>query len=352
MRRPTFIAIALLAFSQSPSFSESITIKPGETLSEIAERYSVPLRALMVENNLNNSDQIWSGQTLTLPNSIAKNIKKKTHDHIKHTVKSGETLGTIAIKYKINPELIVLANKLQDADFLHIGQELIIPQKRIQQESLLSENIHTVKNGESLSSISRKYDISINTLLKINSIGNGNHLEPGQKIKLPINAVKENKTPGIEFNKRDSYENFHIIKKGENLSAISSLYNIPISTLLKINTIPNPDKISTGTKLNLSPSEINKGNLSSTKKVAYVGPEWRKYGPLKVNWLKWKEMGGSYVTTSINSQEKSFYIALNCNFKKINFTGKNGDWRTWLSPLDNFEHNLINDFCIKEKGLS
>ena len=75
---------------------------------------------------------------------------------------------------------------------------------------------------------------------------------------------------------------------------------------------------------------------------------WREYGPLKVNWGEWKQVRGSYITPSINSEGKTLYIAVNCSFKKINSTGKDGLWRDWFSPLDSFEKDLVNDLCIKE----
>ena len=106
MRQSTFIAIGVLIFSQMPSVGQTIIVKQGETLSEIAEEHKVSLKKLMKENNLNDANQIWSGQELSLPKKApansSQNVISKQRIHI---VSQGETLGSISIKYQIKPFL-------------------------------------------------------------------------------------------------------------------------------------------------------------------------------------------------------------------------------------------------------
>ena len=92
---------------------------------------------------------------------------------------------------------------------------------------------------------------------------------------------------------------------------------------------------------------INSFNLKSRSKSKIPDryDDWRKYGPIQVNWSRWRSNGSSYVVPSQNAQGKPLFIALNCLKVKINVTGSTGEWKGWQSPLQEFEHNLISDLC-------
>ena len=56
-------------------------------------------------------------------------------------------------------------------------------------------------------------------------------------------------------------------------------------------------------------------------------------------------MDGSHVAPILHDNGKSLYLAINCPFRKINATGEDGQWKEWITPIDNFEHKLIKDRC-------
>ena len=74
-------------------------------------------------------------------------------------------------------------------------------------------------------------------------------------------------------------------------------------------------------------------------------PDWRKYGPLQVDWSGWQPMGGSLVAPSINADGLSFYLSINCDARKLNATNKEGQWQTWEDPTADFEKTLVNELC-------
>jgi LysM repeat protein len=80
-----------------------------------------------------------------------------------------------------------------------------------------------------------------------------------------------------------------------------------------------------------------------------VGPDWRTYGPMSVDWANWQSMGGSYVTPSLNGEGQPLYTAINCGARKLNATSQSGQWKTWESPRNDAEQQLVNDLC-KAKG--
>ncbi len=80
-----------------------------------------------------------------------------------------------------------------------------------------------------------------------------------------------------------------------------------------------------------------------------AGPDWRSYGPLQVDWANWQPMGGSFVAPSLNAEGQPLYTAINCGARKLNSTSQTGQWRTWEAPRSDAEQQLVNDLC-KAKG--
>jgi hypothetical protein len=79
-----------------------------------------------------------------------------------------------------------------------------------------------------------------------------------------------------------------------------------------------------------------------------VGPDWRTYGPMQVDWANWRAMGGSFVAPSLGSDGKPHYLAVNCGARKLNATSQSGQWKTWDSPQNDFEQQLVSDICTSK----
>jgi hypothetical protein len=84
--------------------------------------------------------------------------------------------------------------------------------------------------------------------------------------------------------------------------------------------------------------------VPSTAAAASSG-DWRRYGPLQVDWSNWQPMGGSLVAPILNAKGDTLYLAINCGARKMNATSVAGDWRTWDNPQADFELKLVNDLC-------
>lgn len=56
-------------------------------------------------------------------------------------------------------------------------------------------------------------------------------------------------------------------------------------------------------------------------------------------------MGGSLVAPTLNDLDQSLYLAVNCKARKINATGKDGQWQSWEEPKASFETKLLSDLC-------
>ncbi len=93
------------------------TVKPGETLSEIARMYGVSLDTICGSNKLESYDLVHVGQVLKIPNK----------DGLLVSVQRGQTLPVLSKKYNVAINKIIEENNIANPDFINIGQDIFIP---------------------------------------------------------------------------------------------------------------------------------------------------------------------------------------------------------------------------------
>ena len=189
-------------------------IKEGQTLSHIADRYSVSVASLKRLNNLR-SHSIRAGKHLVIPVSSRKlsdynltayqrkktlqNINRKGHK-VTHIVKSGDTFWDLSQTYKVKSHSIARWNGMAIRDPLRTGQKLVIWTKSpsanrtgrsISGRSDAIQRIsYRVRNGDSLYLIAQKFNVGISDLKRWNSL-NKKYLQPGQRIKLYVDITRQ-----------------------------------------------------------------------------------------------------------------------------------------------------------------
>ena len=171
-------------------------------------------------------------------------------------------------------------------------------------------------------------------------------------------------------------EAVHVMQPKQTLYAVSRMYGVPVKTLLQINNFANPNKIKVGTAIKLpagtkavnSPAatlatqSVPEGNTTTAAKPTEEAKEdtqvlakktatadWRYFGPLQVDWSNWRTMAGSLVAPTLNKQKQPLYVAVNCGARKLNITGSGGTWKTWESPSESFERDLVKAACADPK---
>lgn len=155
-------------------------VKKGDTLYRISKLFGVSVSELKLFNNLK-SDQLVIGQILKVPSSSNSNI---------YIVKEGDTLYSISKKVGLSVSELMEINHLT-SNQLFVGQQLYLTSSTIPLgSSCYGEGYHeveylfyTVKKGDSLYSIAKKYGVSVDHLLKLNELSNTN-LSIGQVLKI------------------------------------------------------------------------------------------------------------------------------------------------------------------------
>lgn len=333
MRR-TLVTLALAVVLPWPALAGQVTVRPGETLSEIADRHGISVSRLMQLNGLRNADHVEAGMRLTVPGGGGGGG-------------GGAAPGTVK-----------------------------------------------VRQGETLSEIAERNGMSLATLMKINGISDPDHVEAGQSLKLS-GAAKGGVASGASPFRYDPSASVHVVRPGESLSGIADGYGVPVSRLVAINALSNPNHVEAGMRLKLkgspaaapatrpeprpaastpatsrpaptpqatvspavarasSPARPATAAAAAATAAPTAAPataaaartDWRSYGPLQVDWANWQPMGGSLVAPSLNSKGQSLYLAINCSARKLNATSQEGQWSTWDDPKLDFERQLVTDLC-------
>ena len=192
---------------QSDKYSKRGVVEPGEAQGDVLAA---------VEDT-----EIWSAPITTKSDKVETDGEKQT---IIHKVKAGETLASIAKTYEVTPEDIKQANNLR-RNAVRVGQQLRITtsspqavmettvaavtgkkttsatssqkanttkaatQKTTPKATTASPSTHTIKKGETLSVIARKYGVTIAALKTANGLKNDN-IRAGQKLKIPAKKKK------------------------------------------------------------------------------------------------------------------------------------------------------------------
>lgn len=178
------IAIAnYLGVSYTPlSGSNYYIVQKGDSLYSIAQKYNTTVSELKELNNLS-TNNLDIGQTLKIPTTTEEDILEP--NQVIYTVKSGDNLYSIANKYSTTVDAIKTLNNLS-SNTLSIGQNLKIPtSNEVENENYLN---YQVVSGDSLYSIAKKFNTTVNAIKKYNNLSS-NLLTIGQTLKIPTSTT-------------------------------------------------------------------------------------------------------------------------------------------------------------------
>jgi LysM repeat protein len=156
-------------------------VRMGDTLLSIATQFNSTKQAIMDRNGLS-TDVIRIGQTLLIPvGYVPEPVGTPAPSTVQHTVRAGETLSSIARAYHTTTAAILSENpSIQDAEHLTVGSVLTV--------TLGSEpavRTHRVQPGETLSSIAARYGVTTAALARANGLANPNMIYVGQRLIIP-----------------------------------------------------------------------------------------------------------------------------------------------------------------------
>lgn len=164
----------LLASISTSISAQSYQVKPGDSLYKISKSFGTSVSSLQSVNQLWSSS-IYPGQVLIIPQTGQASSSK-------YTVKSGDSLYLIAQRYNVTVSQLRSANGIWN-DNLWVGQTLYIP-KSTSGSSGSGQDYYTVRSGDSLHLIANRYGTSVSAIKSANNLYS-NNIYPGQKLRIP-----------------------------------------------------------------------------------------------------------------------------------------------------------------------
>ncbi len=229
---------------------DSYTVQAGDSLTAVANKYGLQVSQVADLNGLNTTSGLFVGQKLKLTGTPEPVVKDKVHskNEVKaqaaskdvHVVQSGETLASVARKYKLQLSYLADLNGLSRNASLNIGQHLKLEGETAKtnqiKEAKDREDVkasaktvakltgkdtesYTVKSGESLNAIASRVGLSVQELADLNDLKSRAGLQRGQTIRIP-KTVSDYK-----------------VKSGDSLIRIASKYGIDSSALAEMNNL-------------------------------------------------------------------------------------------------------------------
>ena len=119
--------------------------------------------------------------TIKIENNIVPNVNENFI-----IVQAGDTLSGIAEKYNTSYTYLAQINNIENPNLIYVGEKINIPNSNINTVRDTSHILYIVKSGDTLSGISLKYDVSINTLVSLNDIQNPNLIYVGEILRIPV----------------------------------------------------------------------------------------------------------------------------------------------------------------------
>lgn len=237
--------------------NKTYTVKKGDTLYGISKQFNTSAQKIRELNNLKN-DNIVPSQVLI----ISENNGTNPNECVIYTVKKGDSLYEIAKKYNTSVDAIKRYNNLTTNN-LSIGQKIRIPCNiEDNDDTVMPKYIsYTVKAGDNLYNIAKKYNTTVDKIKRDNNL-QSNNLTIG-KILL-IDDTSDQST--IEECFGEEYEApssniTYTVQKGDNLYSIANKYNTTVNEIKSLNNLTS-NNLSIGQQLRI-PTNAS-GNITYT----------------------------------------------------------------------------------------
>jgi membrane-bound lytic murein transglycosylase D len=171
-----------------------------------------------------------------------------------HVVKRGETVSGIAARYGVSTDLLMSSNRVARARSLQVGTTLYIPSTASSLPSTAfyeaepvsrSPITHIVRRGETLSEISRKYNVAMATIRANNGIGRNNVIRAGQKLTVRTGGGS------TAASRARAAASTHTVRRGETVGQIAERYGVGQSALIRVNSLGRSATIRVGQRLKI-----------------------------------------------------------------------------------------------------
>lgn len=232
------LGLCLLMAGSALAQNTTYKVREGDTLSGIAQKFSVRQKAILRANDLASADWLRVGRTISIPNATVSSSKTASHSKGGHTytVRNGDFDWAIAKRNGLTVSQLHSLNPNIDWDSLQVGTHVRLPgggsgsakvaTKGHTSSAKSGTRSYTVKQGENDWIIARRAGVKVSDLRKANPGVNLSKIHPGQTIKLPAGASS-------------------VVAKHEKINRIHTSYALVNSDDVSIRRVPGGERITT-----------------------------------------------------------------------------------------------------------
>ena len=257
----TATAIAAGIEERTSSAGGQYTVQAGDTLYGISRKAGVSVDQLLTVNGLSTSSVIRPGQSLSLGtpakqtnSTVATTVSTKSVSNTAkatangyYTVKAGDTLYGISRKFGMSLSQLVSANGISTSSVIQPGQTLRVVGGESASTVVITNTASTRTSGRS--------GMSLNTLLSINGLSQSSVIFPGQSLTVGQSdgrTVSAGYTPSKTTASSTSTSGTYTVQAGDTLYSIARRSGMSLNTLLSINGLSQSSVIRPGQTLSVS----------------------------------------------------------------------------------------------------
>ncbi|HET6967739.1 MAG TPA: LysM peptidoglycan-binding domain-containing protein, partial [Ornithinibacter sp.] len=175
-------ASVVAAANPAPHGWTSYTVRDGDTLIGIAARFRTTVGVIAAKNEIRTRHLILAGTTLSVPRTAAAKATGGGTASRVHVVRSGDTLIGIAQRYRVPLTSLLKANRLRASAFIHPGQKVVVrgaAASATAARSAAKGTAHTVRSGDTLGAIAIRHRTSVAAIARASGISTRAILHPG-----------------------------------------------------------------------------------------------------------------------------------------------------------------------------
>jgi LysM repeat protein len=171
-------------------------VRAGDTVWDIARRSGTSVRDVLAVNGLRATSVIRPGQQLRLPRGAVRHLALVSSAHrsaarttrarpVVHVVRPGDTVWDVAHRYGVPAGAVLRANRLGADAAIKPGRKLVLPgaaARRTPARVTEHTRAHVVRSGETVTTIARRYGVSVSSLLRRNHLRSTSTIYPGRRL--------------------------------------------------------------------------------------------------------------------------------------------------------------------------
>lgn len=203
----SFLIVLAALFGPRPARAQQAVhiVARGEHLSGIAASYGVDLGTLISYNGITNPSIVYVGQRLVIPGGSAGQSAPSSSGGV-YTVRRGDTMSQIAQRFGMTTAQLMSLNGLRNASFVWVGQRLRVSGSPVAvsdaSANVGSGSTYVVQRGDTLSVIAQRYNTSVAALMSANGLASSRVIWVGQRLRLTPGASADSAVPAASDGRR------------------------------------------------------------------------------------------------------------------------------------------------------